>query len=82
MKYFIYVEKIKMKKKIDWERKLLEWSYVFFMIAAFTWWCLFLGVAPSVNRLEKTTDNLHEQVMNMRQVDREKCIDLFLKDEI
>ena len=72
----------KTKKKIDWERKLFEWSYVFFLIAAFIWWCLFLGVAPSVNRLEKTTDNLHEQVMNMRQVDREKCIDLFLKDEI
>lgn len=70
------------KKKIDWDWKILERSYVFFIGAAFIWWTMFLMYRSSVPMLEKANDKLHSQVMELRNIDREKCVDLLLNDKI
>lgn len=73
---------MKAKKKIDWERKLFEWSYVFFLIAALMWWCLALWSFRSSSIYEWVIDRQKTMIQELRQTDREWCINLLLNDKI
>ena len=73
---------MKTKKKINWERKFIERSYVFFIIAALMWWCLALWSFRSATIYEWVIDKQKTMIQELRETDREWCINLFLKDSI
>lgn len=70
------------KKKIDWDTKVLEWSYVLFIIAAVSWWCMAVWFSTSVGTLEKVVEKQKVIIQELRQTDRQGCVDLFLNDKI
>lgn len=70
------------EKKINRDWKVFEWSYFFFAIAALMGWTLFLWYKGGITTLEWVVDRQQNIIQELRQVDKEKCVDLFLNDKI
>lgn len=68
-----------MKKR---EIKVAEWVIPVLSTLALIWWCLALWSMNSASIYEWVIDKQQDIIRQLRQVDREKCIDLFVKDEI
>ena len=55
-------------------------SIILLLVAiAFVWWCLAIGFQNSTKMLERRIWLIYEQVKELRQIDKQKCIDLFMQ---
>lgn len=70
------------KKGIDWDTKFREWSYALFVIAAVSWWCMAIWFSTSVGTLENVIEKQKVIIQELRQTDREGCIDLLINNKI
>jgi hypothetical protein len=54
-------------------------SVIILLIAiAFIWWCWAIGFQQETKMLEGRIWLMYEQVKELRQIDKQKCIDLFI----
>lgn len=55
-------------------------SVILLLVAiAFVWWCWAIGFHNSTKMLEGRIWLMYEQVKELRQIDKQKCVDLFMQ---
>ena len=61
------------------ERKIKKSEYIIIALIMLTayWWSLALGYRMALSTEEKALNKMHNYLVELREIDKQKCIDLF-----